>query len=87
MYTVARDASLNLIHIKAIREKLPRNLARLFPAVLEEVELSLDELVPPRDSRHILCLVVHSESDTEPCGSMGSHQSVSGRSADCCSRQ
>ena len=46
VYTVAPDASVDLIHIKAIREQLPRNLACLFPGLLEEVELALDEMIP-----------------------------------------
>ncbi|KZT70598.1 cytochrome P450 [Daedalea quercina L-15889] len=46
VYTVAPDASVNMIHIEAIREQLPRNLARLFPCVVEEVGLALDDLVP-----------------------------------------
>lgn len=55
VYTVAPDASVDLIHIKAIREQLPRNLARLFPGLFEEVELALDEMIPAAQDGTRLC--------------------------------
>lgn len=44
--SIAREAYSHPIHVAAIKQWMPRSLARLFPEILEEVERAFDELVP-----------------------------------------
>ncbi|KZT08765.1 cytochrome P450, partial [Laetiporus sulphureus 93-53] len=47
-YTIAPDVLVHPIHITAIKERLTRNLAPLFPGIVEEVEVALNDKVSVR---------------------------------------
>ncbi|TFY54619.1 hypothetical protein EVJ58_g8754 [Rhodofomes roseus] len=55
--TISWEAYKYPIHVDAMKQWLPRNSARLFPAILEEVERALEELIP--DSETAEWLPVH----------------------------
>ncbi|TFY54618.1 hypothetical protein EVJ58_g8757 [Rhodofomes roseus] len=48
--TISREGYKHPIHITGIKQWLPRNSARLFPAILEEVERALEELIPDSET-------------------------------------
>ena len=51
--TVAREAYEHHIHIAALKEWMPRNLPKVFPAILDEIERAFDELIPATDGASV----------------------------------
>lgn len=49
-WTIQPDIVRYPIHVTAIKQKLTRNLAVVAPAVVNEVQLSLDELIPANEN-------------------------------------
>ncbi|KAH9837367.1 cytochrome P450 [Rhodofomes roseus] len=45
-WTIQPDISRYPVHVTAIKEKLTRNLAVVTPAIVNEVQLAMDELIP-----------------------------------------
>ncbi|KAH9829925.1 uncharacterized protein C8Q71DRAFT_863007 [Rhodofomes roseus] len=60
--TISWEAYKYPIHVDAMKQWLPRNSARLFPAILEEVERALEELIPDSETgAHVMPICIPPE--------------------------